>query len=160
MRLALVSVLLCSLASVTVAGDTSKCPTGFAQHGNSCYWFSNVRGSFAEARGYCQFLRSHLARITSKEEDDFVRHKAKELGRGFWLGATDLITEGAFRWEGGVPLNYTNWIPGQPDNENIHNNPEHCLMIAKRGNRWNDLECVVEIYFICERRVAGCCCSN
>ncbi|XP_071094837.1 perlucin-like [Haliotis cracherodii] len=160
MRLALVSVLLSSLASVTVAEDTSKCPTGFAQYGNSCYWFSNVGGSFPEARSYCQFFRSHLVRITSKEEDDFVTHKAKQIGREFWLGATDCITEGEFRWEGGVPLNYTNWCPEQPNNDG-GDKPHHCLMLWKRcGYRWNDLECDAELYFICERRVAGCCCSN
>nr|AEQ16379.1 perlucin 5 [Haliotis diversicolor] len=164
MRLGLVFVLLCALAPVTVAKDTGRCPEGFLEHGSSCYWFSNILGSFAEARSYCQFLGSHLARITTKDEDDFIRSRAKEENGspGYWVGATDLIKEGKFMWEGGSPLNYTNWAPGEPNNESgSQKNPEHCLMLAEFFRyEWNDRQCSSGHKFICERKVSTCCCNK
>ncbi|XP_046337481.2 perlucin-like [Haliotis rufescens] len=155
MRLELVSVLLCSLAPLTVAEGICPCPTGFVQYQQACYWFSNIAGSFAEARSYCQFFRSHLARITSKEEDDFVRSYAKETGRApdYWLGATDLITERTFVWEVGDTLNYTNWHSDEPNKKT-----ENCLGYKQLYDYlWNDYRCDVAINFICERKVPRCC---
>ncbi|XP_046546491.1 perlucin-like [Haliotis rubra] len=160
MSLRLVFVSLCALASVTVAEDTTRCPRGFLEHGSSCYWFSNITGSFAEARSYCQFFGSHLARVTSKDEADYLRSRANEEkgSTGYWLGATDLIKEGKFVWEGGSPLNYTNWRPGQPNNVSPQ---QHCLTLYKNFEyNWNDYDCIKKTEFICERKVSMCCCNN
>ncbi|XP_071104272.1 perlucin-like [Haliotis cracherodii] len=160
MRLELASVLLCSLAFV-VAEDTSRCPEGFIKHGGSCYWFSRIKGTFAEARSYCQFLGSHLARITSKHEDKFLRSHATGTGKSYWLGAMDLGREGAFVWEGGFPLNYTNWGPGEPNNLRAEDKPEPCLILFRYyRHEWNNGDCGLAENFICERRVSGCCCSK
>ncbi|XP_046559594.1 perlucin-like [Haliotis rubra] len=127
MRLELVCVLLCSLPSVTFAKESSQCPDGFLQHRNACYWFSNINGSFAEARSYCEFFRSHLAQITTKDENDFITAEANKTGRDHYrLGATDLMVRGTFLWEGGVALNYTNWDDGEPNNKE---GQENCLEI-------------------------------
>ncbi|XP_067667581.1 perlucin-like [Haliotis asinina] len=164
MSLGLVFVLLCALASVTAAENTRRCPEGFLEHGSSCYWFSRIKGSFAEARSYCQFFGSHLARITSKDEDDFIRSKVNKTENGspgYWLGGTDLMKEDTFMWEGGSPLSYDKWSPGQPDNNK--NNPqttENCLMLYKEYHyMWNDYPCVRKVNFICERRASTCCCK-
>ncbi|XP_046546494.1 perlucin-like [Haliotis rubra] len=159
----LVFVLLCALASVTAAEDRPRCPRGFLEHGSSCYWFSNIEGSFAEASSYCQFFGSHLARITSEDEDDYLRSRANEEkgSIGYWLGATDLIKEGEFMWEGGVPLNYTNWAPGEPNNEMHPEQSGHCLMLQMTtGYKWNDNDCIKKTKFICERKVSMCCCKH
>ncbi|MFM6608115.1 MAG: lectin-like protein, partial [Dolichospermum sp.] len=33
-----------------------------------------------------------------------------------WIGLTDEVTEGTFKWANGEAVTYTNWSPGQPDN--------------------------------------------
>ncbi|XP_067666766.1 perlucin-like [Haliotis asinina] len=164
MSLGLVFVLLCALAPVTAAKDTPRCPEGFLERGSSCYWFSLPDGTFAEARSYCQFFGSHLARIKSEDENDFItRHaKTKNGSPGYWVGATDLMTDGKFMWEGGSPLNYTNWSPGQPDDDKTtpRRATQNCLMLQKTENyMWNDYPCTEKVNFICERRASTCCCK-
>ena len=41
------------------------------------------------------------------------------VGRiGIWLGATDQVEEGAWRWVTGEPFTFQNWAEGEPDNAN------------------------------------------
>ncbi|XP_046347653.2 perlucin-like [Haliotis rufescens] len=152
MRHETTSVLLFTLASV--AAVNSICPLGFVEHKKSCYWFSKIMANFAEARSYCQYFGSHLAKVTSKDEDDFVRCYAYSRGRAanYWLGATDLNVEGTWLWEGQQAMDYSNWSTGQPDNSA---GIEHCLDIKQRYESylWNDENCNKTANFICEMEV-------
>ncbi|XP_071098071.1 perlucin-like [Haliotis cracherodii] len=147
--------LLVFLSMLTLAdAGKSRCPVGFVQHGRSCYWFSNVRGSFPEAASYCRYFGSHLAIITSRNEDGFIRGYASRHGKGrhYWIGATDLILEGRWRWEGHHPVTYTHWNPGQPDN--AYGRTEHCLELRQSYHyRWNDYICDKKLQSICETEV-------
>nr|CBK19534.1 perlucin B protein precursor [Haliotis laevigata] len=147
MHVEVLSALLC-LVATAYAG----CPLGFHQNRRSCYWFSTIRSSFAEAAGYCRYLESHLAIISNKDEDSFIRGYATRLGEAFnyWLGASDLNMEGRWLWEGQRRMNYTNWNPGQPDNAG---GIEHCLELRRDlGNYlWNDYQCQKPSHFICEK---------
>ena len=41
------------------------------------------------------------------------------VGRiGIWLGATDQVEEGSWRWVTGEPFTFQNWAEGEPDNAN------------------------------------------
>ncbi|XP_048251019.1 perlucin-like [Haliotis rufescens] len=146
-------VLLCTFVSVVAV--SSPCPPGFVEHKKSCYWFSKIKANFAEARSYCQYFGSHLARVTSRDEDDFVRGHATIHGKAatYWLGATDLNVEGTWLWEGQQAMDYSNWSTGQPDN---YGGGEHCLDIKQSyGNYlWNDAPCTSHAAnFICEKGV-------
>ncbi|XP_048251689.1 perlucin-like [Haliotis rufescens] len=154
MRLQLLAVLLCSLASATAG--TKSCPLGFMQYKKSCYWFSNIHGSFAEASAYCGYMESHLVRINNKDEDDFLRSYAKRRGKAakYWLGATDLNLQGRWLWEGRRPMVYSNWSPRQPDN---YKGREHCLEMRRSYSYylWNDAPCHAysTSHFICEKEI-------
>ncbi|XP_067667580.1 perlucin-like [Haliotis asinina] len=211
MSLGLAFVLLCALVSVTAAEDPRRCPEGFLEHGSSCYWFSNVKGSFAEARvngeedkilalcsdeawkhssqpRRCTWMERFLHGLHYGTNTDrrlipglllsvalnnnrsstgcslFIRSRASEENGSptYWLGATDLMKEGKFMWEGGCPLNYTNWSSGEPSNEShLQEKGEHCLSLLKYTDyKWNDRLCTSEINFICERKVSMCDCKN
>ncbi|XP_067653609.1 perlucin-like [Haliotis asinina] len=149
MQLKLLTVLLCFVAT-TFAG----CPLGFHQHRRSCYWFSTFKGSFAEAAGYCRYLESHLATISNRYENAFIKGYAMRHGKAvnYWLGASDLNVEGKWRWEGQRRMTFTAWAPGQPDNAGSN---EHCLEIRRDfGNYlWNDFVCQSPSNFICEKEL-------
>ncbi|XP_046574075.1 perlucin-like [Haliotis rubra] len=153
MRCETASLLVFALASVVAVN--SPCPPGFVLYKKSCYWFSSTMANFPEARSFCQYLGSHLAKVTSKDEDDFVRGYASSHGRAanYYLGATDLNTEGTWLWEGQQPMIYSHWSPGQPDNGG---GLEHCLDIKRRYENylWNDENCTMyNANFICEKEL-------
>ncbi|XP_048251020.1 perlucin-like [Haliotis rufescens] len=152
MRLITTYMLLCTLVSVDAV--SSPCPLGFVEHKKSCYWFSKTLANFAEARSYCQYFGSHLAKVTSKDEDDFVRGHAARHGKAanYWLGATDLNVEGTWLWEGQQAMDYSNWSRSQPDNGG---GAEHCLDIKQiyESYLWNDENCNTGVNFICEKEL-------
>ncbi|XP_046343209.2 perlucin-like [Haliotis rufescens] len=61
--------------AASIQGST-KCPGGFHKHRDSCYWFSNKKGTFDEAMSRCNHLGADLASITSREEEDFIKEYA------------------------------------------------------------------------------------
>ena len=46
-------------------------------------------------------------------------------GGGVWIGLSDRVTENYFQWDEGVPVTYTNWGRGEPNNFNNLN--EDCV---------------------------------
>ncbi|XP_046585431.1 perlucin-like isoform X2 [Haliotis rubra] len=149
MQLEILSALVCFVVTVNAG-----CPLGFVHHKRSCYWFSVVKGSFAEAHAYCQYLEGHLATIESRDEDLFVRGHARRHGKAhhYWLGGTDLNIEGKWMWEGQRRFSFTNWYHRQPDNAGHR---EHCLEIRKHFSHylWNDWICSHNLNFICEKKL-------
>ncbi|XP_046347989.1 perlucin-like [Haliotis rufescens] len=131
-----------------VQGD--RCPLGFVRHKTSCYWFSTYKGSFPEARSMCRYLRSDLAKVTSKDEDDFLRHFALVRGKApnYFLGGSDFRQTRRWSWNGEEQqMTYTNWGPREP------NNPltQHCIVLSKAYNyQWGDYFCHYANNFVCE----------
>jgi hypothetical protein len=39
--------------------------------------------------------------------------------RGWWIGLNDLNEVGIYKWLSGQNMNYSNWEPDQPDNEDV-----------------------------------------
>ena len=39
--------------------------------------------------------------------------------RGWWIGLNDLNEVGIYKWVSGQNMNYSNWEPDQPDNEDV-----------------------------------------
>ena len=63
-----------------------------------------------------------------------------------WIGLTDDIKEGQFKWVDGTAPNYTNWKPDQP------NTYGDCVDMDTHGE-WDDVSCVKKARaFICQSR--------
>ena len=59
----------------------------------------------------------------------------------YWIGLTDLVSKGNFVWHhSNTQLgDYTNWLPGQPDNTE---NAEDCAHLLHDNDwKWNDVNC-------------------
>src|SRR4051812_36164416 len=55
-----------------------------------------------------------LAVLTSAAEWQFVQ---TTFPKSFtWIGLTDEVAEGTFRWVTGEPVTFTAWLPGEPNN--------------------------------------------
>lgn len=105
--------------------------------------------SWTNARASCEQMGGYLVTVTSEEERLFLmNHFLKGSRRSFWAGATDLETEGQWKWITGEPFNFADWAEGEPNNEN----DEDYLELPPYFNyQWNDTpDAVKSNCYICE----------
>jgi len=48
-------------------------------------------------------------------------------GGAVWIGLSDRVTENLFQWDDSIPVLYTNWATGEPNNYKNHN--EDCTAV-------------------------------
>ncbi|XP_062979555.1 C-type lectin domain family 17, member A-like [Elgaria multicarinata webbii] len=134
------------------ARDTCTRPDPLQWHKfqEKCYYFSETREQWENARNFCATANSHLVIINSKQEQDFV---VKNIEHSIWLGLSDAETESHWRWVDGSQLAETFWRQGEP-NDGGRDRSEDCAVLYKEG-KWNDISCGIEVLFACEKR-AGC----
>jgi len=107
------------------------------------YKVFDLNMTWYEAKAYCENLGGHLATITSQEEQDLINTLIKNGSSNFyWLGATDEIIEGDWRWITGEKWGYTNWDSSQPDNHSGIDGVEENYLTLRSNGRWNDLQAI------------------
>lgn len=93
----------------------------------------------ASSQEFCG-VSGHLVAITSSEEEEIVQHAVSHCaGTGVnsaWIGLSDAATEGSFQWVTGEEFAYSNFCPGQPDNDGGAEDYTH--LWAASGGCWND----------------------
>jgi hypothetical protein len=89
-------------------------------------------------RAACQALGGDLASIHSAAENAAVLAVIPQSAAP-WIGATDAVSEGTWRWSDGTPWDYSNWAPGEPNDEGGN---EDCALLYASG-AWNDGQCPV-----------------
>jgi hypothetical protein len=97
------------------------CPTGYAKLNatGTCFRFFPNATQWAQAENNCEQVGAHLAVVESAVEDQALQ-QAYDLTFFVWLGLTDVVQEGTYRWANGGTLmgsSYTNWQPGEPTNQ-------------------------------------------
>ena len=93
-------------------------------------------------------VSGYLATVTSAAEKTYILNRMSD---GVWIGASDIASEGNWRWAGGPENNisfwnggavggaYANWQAAQPDN---FSGNENCLeMRLNFSESWNDENC-------------------
>jgi len=105
--------------------------------GNSLYTI--VDGpSWTEAEANSVKLGGHLVTISDGNENEWLRGILPDDSvpgyGGSWIGLSDHIQEGQWRWSSGINSIFTNWSPGQPAND--WGGQNYALM--GRGGTWDD----------------------
>ncbi len=91
-----------------------------------------------DVEALCESYGGHLLTITSAEERDFVKELLKDGTKStYWLGATDVETEGDFRWVTGEEWDFTDWAPLEPNNDGAE---DYVEIETWSDYRWNDGE--------------------
>ncbi|ELV12936.1 Pulmonary surfactant-associated protein D [Tupaia chinensis] len=102
--------------------------------------------SFQDAQKECTQAGGQLASPRSAAENAAVQQLAIAQNKAAFLSMTDAHTEGKFVYPTGEPLVYSNWAPGEPNN---NGGAENCVEIFTNG-KWNDKACREQRLVICE----------
>lgn len=111
-------------------------PDAEVTYGNKVYRFYKTGLPYALAERYCKELGGNLVKIESKEENDVLAKKVKELNVSFYIGASDEKKEGTFVWRDGSALTYSNWGKGEPNNAAACGKEDYVQMYL--DGTWND----------------------
>ncbi|MGI8605283.1 MAG: lectin-like protein [Verrucomicrobiales bacterium] len=115
-------------------------------NGHRYYLLSQA--SWTLSRDEALALGGNLATINDVPEQNWIFSTFGSFAgenRSLWIGLNDEAQEGTFVWASGEPVVFTNWLPGQPD-DNAQSGGEDYAHIIKTGNgfgvtpgAWNDL---------------------
>jgi hypothetical protein len=88
-------------------------PPGAVRHDASghFYFASPAPMSWFQAREWCAQRDAQLASVTSAAENRFV-YERFATRRVVWLGATDEVHDGEWRWLSGEPFGFAPWFSG------------------------------------------------
>ena len=112
---------------------TTPVITGFTSQQNyngHSYYRSTGSAYWTDARTACTNMGGYLVTVTTAAENNFIYN----LWPSGWIGLTDEITEGTWRWVTGETYSYTSWNPGEPNNAG---NEDYVQFVG--GGKWNDL---------------------
>ena len=126
------------------------CNNGWKHYQSSCYKYSNRQSRWTDAEDLCQKDGAHLAKITSRKEQDFVFSLGVHQPFQIWIGLRAQGPSGKFTWADGSPLgNFTFWSAGEPSPD-----PDVCAeMIRNDGQgRWQTGQCTTRhSSYVCEK---------
>ncbi|XP_040176622.1 pulmonary surfactant-associated protein D-like isoform X2 [Rana temporaria] len=113
--------------------------------GNKIFVTSGKVVTYDESIGICTKAGFQLATPLNPEENKAVSDIAQYYKTVAFLGFTDERTEGTFRYANRDPIKYSNWNPGEPNQQG----EEDCVEMQLNG-KWNDENCKVKRLNICE----------
>ena len=93
-------------------------------------------------------LGGNLVTINDAAEQEWVFSQFGSYGgihRSLWIGLRKSNVEGDFQWSSGGIVEYSHWLPGQPDNSPVSGGEKYVHMLntgneyGHPGGYWNDL---------------------
>jgi hypothetical protein len=112
---------------------TTPVMTGFTSQQNyngHSYYRSTGSAVWTTARQNCLNMGGHLVTVTTAAENSFIFN----IWPSGWIGLTDEVTEGVWRWVTGETYSYSSWNGGEPNNSG---NEDYIQFVG--GGKWNDL---------------------
>lgn len=114
--------------------------------GDKIFRTANSEKPFEDAQEMCRQAGGQLASPRSASENAAIQQLITAHNKAAFLSMTDVGTEGKFTYPSGEPLVYSNWAPGEPNN---NGGAENCVEIFTNG-QWNDKACGEQRLVICE----------
>ncbi|XP_024001545.2 C-type lectin domain family 4 member E-like, partial [Salvelinus sp. IW2-2015] len=86
--------------SVRLYNLKKTCPRGWQKFESSWYFLSTETKTWNESREDCLERGADLVIVTSDKEQEFL----VKLKKRFWIGLTDSVNEGTWKWVDGTSL--------------------------------------------------------
>jgi hypothetical protein len=131
-----VAVKLYRRTNSTIAGFTNQ-----QNYNGHSYYRSTGSATWTTARSNCAAMGGYLVTITTAAEQSFIFN----IWPSGWIGLTDEVTEGTWRWVTGETYSYKNWNSGEPNNAG---NEDYVQFVS--NGRWNDLPNNVSLPYVLE----------
>ena len=128
-----------------IVDELPEC-SGCTQDGG--YWLCTTPRTWSAADASCAGFGTSLAVITSDAENTMLTTLGSTyfgIDR-YWVGLSDLVTEGMFEWVDGTALGYTAWSVGEPNGAQAND----CVSIKGGTTTWGDATCSGAQGFVCE----------
>ncbi|XP_055780097.1 C-type lectin domain family 4 member E-like [Salvelinus fontinalis] len=125
------------------------CPQGWKKLGSSCYYVSTELKSWKESRQDCRDRGADLVVINSQEKQTLVNWLCGRRNY-VWIGLTDSVTEGTWKWVYDTPLTTKYWNSGQPNGGRAENCVYFYSWSSDTGEWW-DYYCYYKYRWICEK---------
>ncbi|KAJ8007590.1 hypothetical protein DPEC_G00095610 [Dallia pectoralis] len=87
--------------------QANQCPSGWESYNGSCYKLYEDKLTWEQSQYACIHEGGHLVIIESLQEQEFIRKKVgnTDITNGYWIGMTDMKTEGVWVWMDNTNLN-------------------------------------------------------
>ncbi|KAL7841323.1 hypothetical protein SRHO_G00250140 [Serrasalmus rhombeus] len=125
---------------------------GWLYFGNKVYFFSTEKKSWSESTQFCRESGADLVIINDRKEQEFI---SKAFGSSeAWIGLTDTVKEGDWKWVDNSTLTTAFWWTGEP---NDYGGNEDCAVTGYRGavservSTWADYPCNHPVVGLCEK---------
>jgi hypothetical protein len=118
---------------VSLYSRTTPALTGFTSQNNyngHSYYRSTGLMTWTAAKASCSNMGGHLVTVTTAAENTFIYN----LWPSGWIGLTDEVTEGVWKWVTGETYSYQSWNGGEPNNSG---NEDYIQFVG--AGKWNDL---------------------
>lgn len=120
-----VTIQLWKRVTPTLTGFTSQ-----QNYNGHSYYRSTGVANWTTAKQNCINMSGHLVTVTTAAENSFI----SGLWPSGWIGLTDEVTEGVWKWVTGETYSYTSWNGGEPNNSG---NEDYIQFVG--AGKWNDL---------------------
>ncbi|XP_074089080.1 pulmonary surfactant-associated protein D-like [Macrotis lagotis] len=110
-------------------------------------WFKvhTSEETFEEGKKICSKNGALMAAPQNVLENQALEELAQNFNKDIYLGISDEVTEGTFRYQNGQNIIYSNWAENEPNGAR----KENCVEIYKNG-QWNDRPCTDKRLIVCE----------
>ncbi|XP_045604668.2 C-type lectin domain family 4 member F isoform X1 [Procambarus clarkii] len=132
-----------------------RCSEPFLVLGEECLYLSHKRKlGWHGASSVCQEMQSTLAEPANVTALAAIIRAFSGANKRYWLGASDELSEGDWRWSSGRAVRDGDWRAGQPSNTSRSGQVQDCLaLVTVENNRppLDDYSCWKKREFICQR---------
>ncbi|XP_065514322.1 C-type Lectin CRL-like [Caloenas nicobarica] len=143
-------------SSVPTRKGAASCPLNWLYHRGYCYGYFVQRRTWAEAEEECRRYgpKGRLASLHSAGATRVLaRYVSSQRDKdNTWVGLYDKEHSRGWKWSDDSVIDYTNWAPGQPDNQW---DKEDCVVldVFSGFKLWHDYPCNVKFPFLCQHEL-------